>query len=222
MDDFDDAMFSFALKDAFPEVLFLRKIRLLREPALSPAESIPECDTSLVHIWFPHDSWKPLFFPHPDYPDRLNIINPPSLYLHYNRTSWFSGTPDGERKWAFSLPMPERGCVYSGRWAWDEDERAFRKKIVNILGRLSSNRLKDWFQREEFVSTKNAKRRNTWAGHHLQEWCSKDPRRAINSMFRVPDDWRFEEGDWYRGLKQRVIERFGSDFGLQNEQASEA
>lgn len=217
MDDFDDGMFSYALKDAFPNILFLNNINLLREPALTSADTIPECDRSLVYIWFPQDGWQPLFFPHPDYPDRFNIINPPALYLYYNRTSWFFGGPEGERRWAFSLPMPERGRIYSGRWGWDEDEKAFRKKIVNILGKLSSNRLKDWFQRDEFVSTKDAKRRNIWAGRHVQAWCSQDPRRALDSMFRVPDDWRFEENDWYRKLKQRVIDRFGPDFGRPND-----
>lgn len=213
MDDFDDAMLTYALKEAFPNVLFLHKIRLLKEPQLHLANSIPECDRTLVHIWFPRDDWQPLFFPHPDYPHRFNVINPPSLYFHYNRTRWFHGVPQGERKWAFSLPMPERGRISMGRWEWDETEKEFRSKIVRILGKLSNNRLKDWFQRDEFVPSKEAKRRNLWAGHSILRWCADEPRRAIDSMFRPPDDWQMRESDWYRQLRERVTDRFGPDFG---------
>ncbi|HSG71883.1 MAG TPA: hypothetical protein VLA12_15815, partial [Planctomycetaceae bacterium] len=86
MDDFDDAMLSYALRDEFPTVKFFNKTRLLHEPRLIPSDTIPECDETLVHIWFPRENWEPLFFPHPDYPSRFNVINPPYLYLHYNRT----------------------------------------------------------------------------------------------------------------------------------------
>ena len=214
MDDFDDAMLSLALKDAFPRVLFLPKVRLLPKPGLDPAETIPECSRTLVHIWFTDKDWEPLFFPHPDYPDRYKIINPPSLHLYYRRTRWFFGSPVGERKWAFSLPMPERGHIYSGRREWDEEEKVSRKKIVKILGRLSSNRLKDWFQRDEMVATKDASRRNTWAGHHVLNWCAAERRRAIESMFRPADDWQYKPTDWYTDLSQRVIADYGQDYGV--------
>lgn len=213
MDDFDDAMFSIALKDRFPNVMFLSKIGLLDTPSLENHETIPECDQTFVNIWFPRDGWKPLFFPHPDYPDRLDVINPPDLFLTYYRTRWFFGVPQGERQWAFSLPMPESGKLSSGRWEWDRDQKEFRSTVIKLLGHLSNNRLKDWFQRDDFVPKSEAKRRNTWVGQNVMSWCSDEPRRAIDSMFRPPDDWDRKESLWYRGLKKRVIDRFGENYG---------
>lgn len=213
MDDFDDAMLSFALRDRFPSVLFLSKIRLLDTPALENRETISECDQTFVNIWFPRDGWKPLFFPHPDYPERFNLINPPDLFLTYYRTRWFFGVPQGERKWAFSLPMPESGKLSSGRWEWGPDQKEFRNAVTKLLGRLSSNRLKDWFQRNDCVPNSEAKRRSTWVGQNVMTWCSGEPNRAIDSMFRPPDEWKHKESPWYRDLKKRVIERFGEDYG---------
>ena len=213
MDDFDDAMFSFALKDHFPNVLFLSKIRLLETPAIQSCETIPECDQTVVNIWFPRNGWEPLFFPHPDYPDRFNVINPPDLFLSYHRTSWFHGDSRGEGRWAFSLPMPEHGNLSSGRWEWNSDQKKFRSTVIKLLGRLSNNRLKDWFQRDDFVPRSEAKRRNIWVGQNVMTWCSEEPRRAIDSLYRPPDDWQHKESPWQRDLKNRVIYRFGEGYG---------
>lgn len=65
MDDFDDAMFSFALRDAFPNVLFVHRRTIRKTAALNQADTIPECDQTVVEIWLPHDKWKPLFFTQP-------------------------------------------------------------------------------------------------------------------------------------------------------------
>lgn len=213
MDDFDDAMLSFALRDEFPNVVFLKNSTMLRSKGIEAAETIPECDQALVDIWFPREGWEPLFFPHPDYPDKYDVINPPRLFLHYNRTRWFYGAPQGDRNWAFSLPMPEQGRITSGRWEWDKEQRQFRHKITKILGRLTTNRMKDWFQRDEYLSTKTSKRRNTWAGYSVLKWCAEEPNRAIHSMFRPPDDWEPKETAWHRGMKNRVVERFGGNYG---------
>ena len=213
MDDVDDAMFSFALRDAFPNVLFIHEGDMLKTPDLKPAATIPECNRTLVDIWFPREGWQPIFFPHPRYPDRFDVINPPHLYLHYERTTWDSGGYASDRKWAFSLPTPERGRISSGRWVWDEEQRAFRSQIVKILGRLSNNRLKWLLDRDQFVSTKDAKRKNLWDGYHTLAWCAEDSTRAILGHWRPCDDWAHRETEWYAAMKKRVIERFGDNYG---------
>jgi len=109
--------------------------------------------------------------------------------------------------------MPERGRISSGRWEWDDERKEFRSHIVKILGKISNNRLKDWFQRDEIVKTRDAKRRNLWVGYHVLNWCAREERRAVDSMFRPADDWHQKTTDWYTDLSQRVIEKFGSDFG---------
>ena len=80
MDDFDDAMFSFALRETYPDVVFIRGGILFESPDYGAAETIPECSQSGVDIWFPRKGWEPIFFPHPEYPDRYEVINPPQLY----------------------------------------------------------------------------------------------------------------------------------------------
>lgn len=214
MDDFDDAMLSFALRDAFPNVVFLaRDGYMMRTSDLKPADTIPECDQTFVNIWFPDDGWEPVYVPHPDYPDRVNVDNPPRLFLDYIRTGWNFGGYFADRKWAFSLPAPGRGRITSGRWAWDDEQRAFRSTIVKILGRLSNNRLKWLLDRDQYVSTKDAKRKNLWVGYHVMNWCAEEPRRAVDGHWQPPDDWKHKETAWYAELKARVIDRFGEDYG---------
>jgi len=213
MDDFDDAMLSFALRDAFPNVLFIHGGTMRKMAELNPAATIPECDQTVVDIWFPHDNWKPLFFPHPDYPNRFDCINPPHLFLRYVRTRWDFGGSHADRKWAFDYPTPERGRISSGRWEWDEEQRELRSKVTKILGRLSNNRLKSLLDRDRFLSKKDAKRGNLWVGYHVLDWCSEDPRRAIDGHSRPCDDWEHKETAWYRYLKKRVVDRFGENYG---------
>lgn len=213
MDDFDDAMLSFALREAFPGVVFIRGGIFFEAPELPAAATIPECSQTLVDIWFPWKGWKPIFFPRQEYPDRYEIINPPDLYLHYNRTQWFFESPVGPRKWSFELPVPEKGSISTGRWTWEVEEKEFRSTIVKIIGRLTTNRLKDWFEREESVSMKDAPRRNTWAGYHVLKWCREGPRRMIDGRFRPCDDWRPKYSPWYRKIEEKVVERFGEEYG---------
>lgn len=213
MDDFDDAMFSFALRETYPDVVFIRGGILFESPDYGAAETIPECSQSGVDIWFPRKGWEPIFFPHPEYPDRYEVINPPQLYLHYNRTHWFFESAVGERKWVFSLPMPEQGRISSGRWIWDDEKKEFRSAIIRIIGRLTTNRLKDWFERNQAVSVKNARRRNTWAGYHVLDWCRGGPRRMIDGRFRPCDDWQPKYSSWYRRIREKVVERFGDEYG---------
>lgn len=213
MDDFDDAMFSFALRDAFPNVRFVCQPYMMTRPDLGSAATIPECDQTIVDIWFPHDGWEPIFFPHPHYPDRFNVINAPRLYLYYYRTGWDFGGAYADRKWSFSLPSPDIGNITSGPWRWDEEQRQFRSTIVKILGRLSNNRLKRLADRDQSLSMKDAKRRNLWVGYNVLDWCAEEPRRGIGGHWRPCDDWRHKDTQWYAALKKRVVDRFGENYG---------
>lgn len=213
MDDFDDAMFSFALRDAFPNVLFAHRRTMRKTAALNQADTIPECDQTVVEIWFPHDKWKPLFLPNPNYPDSYDCINPPHLFLHYVRTRWDFGGSHADRKWAFDFPTPETGSISSGRWEWDDEQRELRSKVTKILGRLSNNRLKSLMDRDHVLSKKDAKRGNLWVGYHVLDWCAKGSRRAINGHSIPCDDWEHMKTAWYQDLKQRVTNRFGKDYG---------
>lgn len=183
------------------------------EPTLNLTETIPEADQTIVNIWFPHESWEPIFFPHEEYPEKFVIVNHPQTYLFYYRTQWDFGGPYQDRKWIFSLPSPNRGDISTGPQISDDNLKIFRNRISRILGRLKTNRLKHWDDYDQMVATKNARRFGTWAGHHALNWCRGGPRRMIDGLFRPCDDWSYSETEWYRSLKEKVIARFGEDYG---------
>lgn len=215
MDDFDDAMLSYALKEYFPNALFKPSRVLYREPTLGAQPTISECSQSAVDIWFPYDGWEPIFFPHDEYPDHFIVINSPQLYLHYRRTEWFWGSPVGERKWIFSLPMPESGCLSTGRWQWDDELKSFRTTIARIFRRLATNCLKDCFEAHETALPPAGRDRRfgTWVGEHVLEWCAQEPKRMANGRFRPRGGWAPRDTEWHQSIRSKVVDRFGENLG---------
>jgi hypothetical protein len=206
-------MLSFALKDAFPSILFSQHQILFDKPKLDVAPTIPECNGTALTFWLPRENWRPLFFPDQIYPQKFTFINQPHLFLHYYRTEWFWGSAVGERKWVFSLPMPERGHISTGQWIWDEELTEFRRSVSRILGKLMTNRLKHWHEKDKVIHRKDSRRYGTWAGLHVLDWCRDGPRRMINGEYRPCDDWELTETRWYSDLRERVAGRFGENFG---------
>lgn len=77
MDAFDDAMFSMALRDAFPQVIFMGEYVGISSPEDPLPQSIPECGEDIVVIYFPEDNWKREFAPIPYREGRWGIKESP-------------------------------------------------------------------------------------------------------------------------------------------------
>lgn len=213
MDDMDDAMFSLALRDAFPTAIFYPSGKSLTVPHLDLYRTIPECNSTVVTAFFPESGWQPEFEKYPRNPEWYVINNAPQLYLSYSRTRWFWGSPQPAR-WAFDLPTPEFRTISTNYDPDDSEQRAFVNKVWGILKKLATNRMKSAISEDCVVLCEDVKGSMIWAGHHVLEWCAAGTRRRmIDGWARPCNDWAPPDTPWHLDLRARAEEQFGPDFG---------
>lgn len=209
MDAFDDAMLSFALKDAYPGVVFLDYIGAANT-RLEERASIAECG-DVVFIRFKEErSESDIEQPGRGWTRRA-IGSPGPFMLQYRRNRWFWGSPHGGN-WAFDLPTLEHALMAIDHDRTSKADRAFVNKLWRLLNRLMTNRLKNPLWHGPFTLA-DAKGGDFWAGHHALQWCREGERRMLMGC-RIPcDDWALPDDDWYQDLYRRVVERYGPAFG---------
>ncbi len=213
MDDFDDAMLSFALVDAYPHVVFEDTHAATQTERFVRRASIPECTGTVTEVHFVPQAWQPdfVFPPGTSGPYSGRLMNPPQFTLHYVRCEWFWGAPQGGN-WAFDLPTLEGAQMSMNYDRESKEDRAFVAKLWRLLGRLMTNRLKGGAWPEPLMQA-DVKGDMYWAGHHALEWCLGGKRRMLMSC-RVPcDDWAPPDSDWHDALRRRVVEKFGPGIG---------
>jgi hypothetical protein len=200
----DEAILSEALRDTYPVVEFL--------DGEARRESLADCRLTTVKI-------------------RVREPDSVSGWLEFGRSRWLWDLRRlgvEPRQLSFDAPMLMSGDIFAG---WDERNPAdafvpeLQRKTWRIIARIATNQLKggtvlsnilEWGS--DVVTTADARRQNpwsVWAGHHALEWCAAGgPRRMLDGVFRPCDDWAPPQGAWYQGLRRRVEERYGPDFGL--------
>ncbi|MCB2101860.1 MAG: hypothetical protein KDE22_13375 [Rhodobacterales bacterium] len=211
MDSFDEAMLSVALRDVFPTLRIMSFGRHRPKPDITFYDAIHLCPAPCMALLVPPHGWKPKFLPYEGISGWYDLVNHPTEYIIFHPTRWMTGSSSGPRKWVFDLPMPERGSVSIGPWFWNEEEIAFRKKVSSILGKLTVNRLKHWFDRDQVLAYKDAPRRSTRAGRHVLEWARQGERRMLDGVYRPCDDWKSAKTAWYAALEARVQAAYGGD-----------
>ena len=209
MDDFDDAMLSFALVDAYPHVVFEDTHAATQTERFVRRASIPECTGTVTEVHFVPQAWQPdfVFPPGTGGPYSGRLMNPPQFTLHYVRCEWFWGAPQGGN-WAFDLPTLESNQMSMNYDRESKEDRAFVAKLWRLFDRLMTNRLKHPLWPKPFMQA-DAKGGDFWAGHHALEWCLGGDRRMLMGHSIPCDDWAPPDSDWHEDLRRRVVERFG-------------
>jgi len=213
MDAFDDAMFSMALQDAFPQVIFMAEYVGVSSPDDPLPQSIPECGGEIVCVYFPEHELTPEFTPLPYRKGRWKIKSPPSFELRYIRSNWFWGQAGGGR-WAFSPPTLNETQMSIRHDKSDKEQRQTVNKIWKTLRTVTTNKLKTGRRKDEFVSASGSfGSAGPRAGFHAIDWCRQAPDRMLDGLYMPCDDWEWPDDPYVQELRQRVIERFGPDFG---------
>jgi|GEM_PF-1072423 len=215
LDAFDDAMFSFALKDIFPRVVFHGEL-IDRDSTVGVSrETIPECPGYSVRIFFPKEGWEPELEPSRSHNAPQIVTNLPEPLLTHRRATWFWGHPGGSMKnWAFSLPtmnFSQLNILYDKEI---EDHKKIIKLVWKALRSISTNKIKAGIQKNDFVRTSEVKGSGgPWAGFHALDWCRREPNRMLGGTYRTCDDWEWPDDPYIQELQQRVIKRFGPNLG---------
>jgi hypothetical protein len=214
MDDFDLAMLSFALLDAFPGIKIFDAFGKLPTPDLRNLEvaQLFGKDNNLHRFLFfclPEPRWSPVCLPELPAGIFHFLANPPRLIIECRCGAWYWGTTrDDEPKWIFGLPSPGCGEIAIKYRRDDEKDRAFVREVWRILNRLTTNRFQGGMPHLGIVEPYR-KPWPLWAGHHVVEWCQQVYDRMIDGVARPVDGWTAPDTPWHRELRARVISQFG-------------
>ena len=222
MDHFDEAMLTFALRDAFPSLRIVTEIHYLHTPHLDERPHLAqphygEDRAANLSLLFPEEPWTPHVLQ--DLPEsRLYFLaNTPQHSIWYRRGGWNWGTTYGEEpKWAYSLPTPTWGDFIIEYDRQDDSDRAFVRDVWRIMRRITTNRLKSELPHLGVVYCADSRGRE-WVGHHVLEWCGQVYDRMIDGRLRPIDGWTPPDTPWHRDLRARIVEKFGANFGVPEE-----
>ena len=216
MDHFDEAMLTFALREAFPRMRIVTDIHHLRRAELDERPHIAQPRQGqnwapLLYLLFPEESWNPVILPDLPGGHFSYLSNAPRHHVVYRRGNWDWGATFGEEpKWSFSLPTPRCGDFIIDYDRQDERDRIFVRDVWRVMGRLTTNRLKRELPHLGVVHEAEV-RSGIWVGHHVLEWCQQLYDRMIDGWFRPVDGWRAPDTTWHREMRARVVARFGHE-----------
>jgi hypothetical protein len=200
--------FSLALKEAFPNIRFVRAPyweyfivlgqredgywsheRVVNEP---PNLHVPYVDTMGVEdgsrftAWLEPEGWEPLWFG----PNESGIH-----FIANEPRHWFMIGISHDIPFS-RLPGPttvrdER--IESSYYFEDKEHLAFLNKVWRILEKLTSN-VYVYYDGKTFEPKGVVTKGHTlWSGHHLRRWCLERPDRFIDFDLRPPES---EPADW--------------------------
>jgi hypothetical protein len=217
----DDAVFSEALPEIYPTVLFIG-----HEPwrgEVPVYRSIPEGRHSRIsEVIVPPENWSPQITQSKEvgYYHFTNLPMKPGLRFHPSNWDW--GPKFYQRQWTCDFPTLSEGFVTAtlARDApKDDPSRAIVENAWRIIAKIATNRTKrghplgNELMGGDRVLMEEAKGGFTWVGHHALEWCAAAPRRMLNGHTRPCDDWAPPADPWYRALREKVLEKYGPALG---------
>lgn len=192
LDAFDEAVFSLALREAFPTVLIIEKYDDNNPPAkLREVETIADCEYN------PHIILVPIVEPAEE--SKRKQSRTTWQWFGYDRSRWdYGGGAYGDRKWAYDPPTLEEGRLITS-WVYGDDV-ALRtiRKVWRIMSKVTTNLI-----RQDF-------RVSDWFGFHAMEWCAQRPRRMLAGRIRPGEGYGRPSSAWYENLRQKVIDRYGN------------
>ncbi|MGE4221131.1 MAG: hypothetical protein AB7G39_16925 [Alphaproteobacteria bacterium] len=204
MNAFDDAMFSFALREEFPTIRFYRD-GTLREPRIRWYETIAEIGL-VARAVVPEDSgWEPLILPERYY---YRAFNWPDWDLRCVRNDWYCGGID--HRLAFDPPTTQYGMI-SINHGGDPAMKPFLAGVRRALRRVTSDRYRLGRELDRFISVKQVRPMPTWVGYSLLQWCQQAPRRMFHGGYRPCDDWTLPDDPWYAATAEKVRALYAND-----------
>lgn len=198
----DEEEFSRLLREAFPEIRFLRyeywrrRIDGGQDQKLAPPnlklhyyDSLAVPGEMMLRAWREPEKWKPVWTDEPNRNGVYGIVNEPRHQFVYQsccgvRTSEHGG-------WLYRNPTIREGRFFAYWNKEDKEAQSFVNKVWRITGKLTSNRL-ILVDEDTKKPISGPHRPYIWVGHHARRWCLADPMRTI--QFR----WRPVEGDDHR------------------------
>ncbi|MCB2101862.1 MAG: hypothetical protein KDE22_13385, partial [Rhodobacterales bacterium] len=213
MDVFDDALFTLALRDAFPTLVIHRTDAYYRRPDLGEVAAIEDHALGGLGLLVPPPGWRPVFEPREGVRDMYVFANPPHDRAKYIRTTWDDFQDSRDRAWVCDPPTTRPGTLTFGPCVGSDAEKAFQRTFLGVLNRLTVNRYKEHDYTGAPLLMKDAPRRAHRIGIHAMTWAQAAPRRMLEGRFRPCDDWEPRKSDWYRDLEERVKARYGPGFG---------
>jgi hypothetical protein len=221
----DEAIFSEALREVYPHVVFLSD-HWDRERSYDSIHRVPRLE---VRILFPDDGrWRPIPAFDPQTGERNGYVG-----LNENRTLLFFhggweglGNYDwpGKYQLAYDPPTPQLGNIQGSYSVLDPDNATFFaivRKVWRVIGRIATNRIKfghplgNILEGRERQLMADAKGHSEWFGHCALEWCRDGIRNGKRYMLcgnrRPCDDWEVPNDPWYRSLRRRVEEKYGRE-----------
>jgi hypothetical protein len=183
----DEAAFTRAMLEAFPDAEFLEQYWDGRKHAERRVEALHLADSLHVYVRIPHPGW---------IGDR-SLWNP-------KLSAWMSG-PDVSVE--FFRSVWDWTLIRGAKWAWDPP--------ILTGGRINASYRKDDPFDQDFVTTvlrrvlPSAARRFrsvNYVGHDALRWASEAPRRMIDGNLRPPQGWSFHKirpakRKYYEGLE---------------------
>ena len=212
MNAFDDAMFSFALREEIPTIRFCIGDRRY-VPQERWYETIAEIGIMATAYAAPTPDWEPLMMPDGGDFILYRGLDWPDLYFHYHRTGW-----NWSFRYADGTPLDRPPTTSNDVNTYistkyrrgDEEQKLFLGKVWRALRRVATNRYRS-IDKEGVVTTKEAPRHPCWIGHSLLQWCRNDPRRTVEGRFRPCDDWELPADPWYRETAEKVRALYAND-----------
>lgn len=201
----DEAMFSEALRQAFPTVKYVIRSGGVAPPScLDAFDSLMDVTAPWLYIVVPSSlDWQPIpgFDSEGRWIEFKNI--PRHSHLTYYRPQWYEGE------------------IFGSYEPWNPEHEAFLnlvRTVWRIIERLATNRYKhghplgNKLMGREVQLMKDAWVGRIWLGHCALEWCNADPSRMLAGAYRACDDWQVPQTRWYQALRAQVDERFGLTF----------
>jgi hypothetical protein len=191
----DEAIFTIALKDQFPDLTFMAEHAKLFG-GKRPCSSLALSDSGLV--------WA-----------RVVRGWAPDFYLHIVRSRWLweDGPGRGAGRWAWDPPTPSTGSVFSSYMPGDEAARRFVQRVWRIIELIATNRVKKGHPRGnelmggDRVLMIDVKGGDIWCGHQALAWSQAGGNRTmLDGGFRPCDDWEMPHHPRYRDLMCRAME----------------
>lgn len=193
----DEAAFLRALRERFPDILFLDDEPQPR-PGVRLLDSLDQGSATMVYGYLPLLGWTPegeaeRTYNRPDAP-RMR----PSFRIWRCKWDWDGGGP---ANWAWDPPTLTEGKIIATYRRDDPESNEFGRIVMQILTKITVNNFRIELPHTGHVYNENRRMRSTRAGHDALRWCSEAPARMLGGCYRPHADWRFPvKNPYYQGL----------------------
>jgi hypothetical protein len=183
----DEAAFSRAMFEAFPDAEFWEEYWNGQEHVERRVEALHLADSLQVHVCVPRPGWtiETLAWD----PKSSHWKFGPVVGVTVGRSIW-DWTVIRGAKWAWDPPILTGGYINA---SYRKDDAFDQHVVTTVLRRVLPSAAR------RFSST-------AYSGHDALRWASEAPRRMIDGWLRPPDGWRFDnirsaKRKYYEGLE---------------------